>query len=108
MEHLQVPLEKNMTKNGNSDVKTPQEVVDAIITLTKAGLLNWRTPDVGSASVEVGFGLFEREDGQSVLNHDFRPDDEESEGFLMTTTKAQRSALLKAITAEAKAAAAGK
>src|SRR6266851_2596577 len=103
MEHLQVTLEKNWKAKGNSDVKAPQEVVDALVTLTKAGLLNWRIPDAGSASVEVGFGLFEREDGQSVLNHDLRPDDKEAGGFLMTTTKAQRSALLKAIRPKAKA-----
>jgi hypothetical protein len=96
MENLQVTLEKS----NSSDVKAPQEVVDAIITLTKAGLLNWKdAKGYSDTSTKVGFDLYETE-GQPILNHDFDPDDEDKGGFLMHVTKKQRMAILKTIEAE--------
>jgi len=107
MEHLQVTLEKSKDSNVNA----PQEVVEALVTLTKAGLLVWRTTDTGFASVEVGFGMYASDgvgglenNGQPILDHDFDPSDEDAGGFRMRITKRQRSAILKAIEVEAKAA----
>ena len=105
----QVKKYSTVTKHGRNGVKAPQEVVDAIITLTKAGLLKWEENNTGISFVEVCFGMYENKEGQPIFasvesrSDDEHPDTEQLSGFLMHATKRQRSAILKAITERAEA-----
>jgi hypothetical protein len=105
MEHLQVQA----NTNPKWDVfAAPQEVIDALVTLTQVGLLTWN-----EGAVRPTFELYEYE-GKPMLNHIHDEDEDDAAGYLMHITRDQFYAINKAIEqereglAKAQAAAAGK
>ena len=86
MEHL----EKQVTSTS-SDVTAPQEVIDALITLTRAGLLTWRE----DLTVRPTFKL-----ENDMLNHVIDADEDDVAGYYMHITHDQSKAIKKAIQME--------
>jgi hypothetical protein len=93
MEHLQ----NQAMRNPNCDVFAPQEVIDALVTLTRAGLLTWV-----KGRVRPTFELNPEE--PLMLNH--IQDEDEVAGYFMHITREQETAILNAMkTAETELAA---
>ena len=93
MEHVLLAVNRNMENDQPSGIEAPREVIDALVTLTRAGLLRW----YGQSEVktEIAFGLYGRE-----LSHTFCPADPEGEGILMNVTDDQVASLLTAFKEE--------
>ena len=88
MEHLQ----NQAMRNPHSDVFAPEEVIDALVTLTRAGLLTWV-----NGRVRPTFELNPEE--PLMLNHIQDEDEDEAAGYFMHITRKQETAILNAMRA---------
>jgi hypothetical protein len=92
MQHLQVQA----NTNPKSDVHAPQEVIDALLTLTTVGLLTWN-----EGITQPKFSLCEND---LTLDHVHDATDVDElgygDGFLMHVTQEQVDAIKKAIEQE--------
>ena len=89
MEHLQ----KQANTNPNADVHAPQEVIDALVTLTRAGLLSWRQDRTVRPT-------FELEADNLMLNHLHDEDEDDVAGYYMHITREQVEAITQAVELE--------
>jgi hypothetical protein len=87
MEHLQTQVNKN-----GGTVQAPQAVIDALLTLTQAGLLKWKV--TGSALTTLtGQPRFNLHGGDLILDHDADSAENMGAGFRMHVTRKQAVAI---------------
>ena len=92
MEHLQVAVNHKMLGFQDSIVDAPPEVIDALVTLTKAGLLDWWGSEDKLQS-EAHFSLRGPE-----LACRFNASDPDGEGFDLKMAEVQVALLKAALT----------
>jgi hypothetical protein len=87
MEHLQTQVNKN-----GGTVQAPQSVIDALLTLTQAGLLKWKV--TGSALTTLTTQpRFNLQGGDLILDHDADSAEDMGAGFRMHVTREQAVAI---------------